>query len=436
MPVTGWGGVTLTVEIDLSQAVENIGSSPASYLALWDVAAWDADTWEGGTTWTDVSQWVTGVKTNRSFSQELTAYTAGRLSLTLDNTDGRFSPDNLSSPYRVGSSTAIGILRPVRVTATYGGMSWALFTGRLEEWTEAYAGLEGARVDVSAIDGFADLGAFDGFEQPATGTSDGYGARIERILANAGYLGDRAVDVGVHTFQATTLAQNALTELKLTADSEGGAVWLAANGTFYADGQNALIEKARSNTVQVTFSNLDTDARGIGYELTGFSPAYDGSQVKNIAAYARVGGTQQSYIADASRALYGDRQASRTDLVCETDEQVQLLARRYVGLYSDPERRIEGVSFSPMLQPTAAKVAEAWSALATDRIQLRALVLLNHMTHAGFTITKHLFVRGISHSITPKGWDVDVTFTSATIWHALVDSRWDVGAWDTAAWSW
>ena len=433
--VTGWGGVTLWVEMDLSQAVDDVGSGAVAYQALWDVAVWDADQWTDGTLWTDVTEWVLDVQTDRAFSRELSSYTAGRCAVTLDNSDGRFSPDNTSSPYRIGTSTSIGVLRPIRVRASYGGVEWSLFTGRIEEWPETFQGLEGATVTVTAVDAFAELASFDSYEQTPAGASDTFGARIERILTNAGFDGDRRIDVGEHTMQATTLAQNAVTELKLTSDSEGGSVWVGGDGIFYADGQNALIEKARSITVQALFSNSDDDT-AIGYEIDSVQPLYDGSQVVNIAAFARVGSTVQTYTSEMSRALYGDRQSERSDLICETDPQVAYLCEREVALHQSPERRIEKLRYLPQLQPSAARIVEAWNALAEGRLMLRSLAQVQHTTAAGYTIDKLVYIRGIHHRISRDNWSVDLDFTSATVLARFYGSRWDVGVWDESAWSW
>ena len=52
--------------------------------------------------WTDITQWVdipTGVTTARGASDELSETQPGTCSLTLDNSDGRFSPGRASSPY-------------------------------------------------------------------------------------------------------------------------------------------------------------------------------------------------------------------------------------------------------------------------------------------------------------------------------------------------
>jgi hypothetical protein len=432
--VTTPSGWTLYLEADLSQAVEDIGEISGAFGALWDVAVWDTDVWPPGTTWTDLTPWLLGVTSNRGFSDELFAFNAGSMSFTLDNADGRFSPDNPTSPYRLGDSTTIGLLRPVRLRARYDGIDWTIFVGRLETWDETF-GLDSGQVSVTAVDAFAELGAFDSYEQTPAGAGESYGARIARILDNADFQGETRIDVGVHTFQATDLSQNALTELKLTADSEGGAVWIGGDGIFYADGKNALQEKERSNSVQAVFSNSDVET-AVGYEMLSVTSAYDATKVTNRAAYAIVGSTEQLATVGWSEALYGVRQDSRTDLVCSTDAQALSLAERHVALFQAPERRVESLTFNPDLQPSTERRRVALEAIARGQLALRALVRVDHTTPSGFEISKYLFVRGIHHNITPRSWTVSLDFTSATVVYGMVGSLWDVGVWDEAVWSW
>lgn len=435
MSVTGWGGVTLTVEVDLSQAVEDIGAVVTSTGSLWDVGKWDEDVWLEGTQWTDVTAYVLGWSSDRAMSWDIQAYNAGQMKLRLDNSDGRFSPDNTNSPYRVGASTTIGVQRPIRIRASYGGVEFAPFTGRIETWDEFYDGVQGGYVEVTAVDAFAELGAADGYEQTPAGAGEGYAARMNRILDNAGHTGERRIDAGSHTFQATNLAKNALTELKLTADSEGGACWIGGDGIFYADGWDALLTKDRSTTPQVLFSNADDDT-AVGFTMYPTNPKYDGSQIVNVAAYARVGSTEQVVTSPGSRQLYGQRRHARTDLVCENDTQVEALAQREVALFQFPEQRIEWLDFDPELQPSAARKVVAWEAVARGLLSLRNLIRVDYTTPAGFTITRMMYVRGIHHDVTADTWRIRVDTASATVPYRMLDSQWDAATWDESVWAW
>jgi hypothetical protein len=96
--------------------------------------------------WTDVSQWVEladSVADTFGRQDERATADANDLTLTLDNTDGRFTAGRAASPYYPN----VKIGRPIRVTATPpGGSASVRFVGFIDEWpvewaagTDAYA---------------------------------------------------------------------------------------------------------------------------------------------------------------------------------------------------------------------------------------------------------------------------------------------------------
>jgi hypothetical protein len=95
------------------------------------------------------------------------------------------------------------------------------------------------------------------------------------------------------------------------------------------------MENSRSNTVQATFG----DAGGSQLQYASAEMAYDGTLTKNIASFARAGGTSQTAADNTSRSLYGDLRETRTDLVCETDPQALQPGQFYMNQFKDPEKR-------------------------------------------------------------------------------------------------
>ena len=449
MTVTGWGGNTkFTVEIDLSQST-SIGDwtpDPDAPLWLWDSGQWDdaLSVWQLGTVWTDVTADVRSFSTSASFERQNQAFNASTARFTLDNRSGDYSPDNTASPYRVGGETTVGMWRKVRVSASYlppayPGAEWIfpIFCGYVRSWNEDFPEFaRDAVVSVDCVDAFGKIAAFDGFEQSPVGAGELSGARIARILNNAGVKDlDRFLDAGTVTMQATTLAGNALTELKLVADSEGGAIWCGPNFDINFDNQYGLIEKARSNSQQIAFVGRSGDLGTGELVYESIATAYDGDLVTNIAAFQRVGGTVQTADSPASRAVYGDRQQTRTDLVCQTDAQALKLARRTIALNQQAERRVESITFRPQGQPTPESVEAAWFYLAAW-LMLRSRVSVSMDTPAGTAFERSVFVSGISHNITPESWTVGLQFSSATPLLGFFDSLWDTGLFSTASWAW
>lgn len=420
MSVSWFDGVTVTVEAALSAATGTYG--------VWNSGKWDTATWGPDVVWTDISAYLRSVTTTRRFDRAVTSWQAGSATIVLDNRDGRFSPDNLSGPYVSAGVTAIRPWRPLRVRITYNSVTYALYTGYavdwVESWSQAPTGQGDATVTVPCLDEWARLAGFDGFAQTPVGGGDTSGRRIHRILDNAGHTGTRAVAVGRTTVQATTLAANAATELKLTADSEGGAVFIDPSGMVVFEDQYALMEQAHSNTIQATWG----DNGGAELPYGNVQTAYSGDLIRNLAQYARVGGSQQTAADATSRALYGDRQDARTDLVCETDGQALALATFTVERLKQPERRIVQITIPPRNSP-ATLFPQVLGR------QVRDLVRVIRRPAGGATITRDCHIAGILHAFDVTGqWTTTFELSSATVYQTYATSRWDVGTWDNAAW--
>lgn len=108
--------------------------------------------WDGGFripmadwTWTDVSDYVElteGINISWGRGDERSTADANTLSLTLDNSDGRFTAARITSPHYPN----VVLYKPIRVLATpVDGTEMALFTGYVTSWpvewedTDAYA---------------------------------------------------------------------------------------------------------------------------------------------------------------------------------------------------------------------------------------------------------------------------------------------------------
>lgn len=79
--------------------------------------AWNYDpTLPFGNQWSDVTQYVRDLTTNRGRQQELQRFEAGTLSMRLSNADGRFNPWNTAGAYGSGA-VRIGVPIRVRISA-------------------------------------------------------------------------------------------------------------------------------------------------------------------------------------------------------------------------------------------------------------------------------------------------------------------------------
>lgn len=421
MSVTAWDDVTVTVELGLS--------ADTSVYGLWDVGIWDEALWGPDVLYEDVTEYVRSFSTDRQFSRGVMQWREGTASVTLDNRDGRFSPANLSGPYVVSGITQIRPLLPVRITAAYAGTTYSVYAGYVQSWAESWTGGGPGKGDavstLACSDEWSDLAAVDGIEVPAEGAGDTFGARLHRILDAAASTATRNIDVGETTMQATTLAQSTVAELEATVEAEGGALWIEADGTITAEGRNALIENDRSVTSQATYTDDGTDTAYAYAEV-----AYDGDQVINYASYT-IEGSSNPQVADAptSRSLYRDRRDVKTGLICETDDQALALAQWVVIQFQDPELRFTTVELRPRRDP-----ANLWPQVLGR--QVRDMVTVVRNPPGGFEISRACHIAGISHQVDDrKKWTTTFSLWSATVYAAFATSRWDVGEWDEALWS-
>lgn len=419
MSIAWLDGVTLTAEWALSAATGTYG--------LWDAGLWDTALWGPDVVWQDVSQYLRGagggdfsVSTQRGFSRGVQAWDIGRATLRLGNRDRRFSPSNLSGPYVAAGVTGVRPWRPLRLSATYAGVTYRLYTGYGTAVQETWLpGMADAYVTVPCEDEWSRLGAVDGLAQTPVGAGELSGVRVQRVLNAAGHTGPRAVDTGVVALQATDMSENTVGALNLVADTEGGAVWVDGDGTVVFERQDALVDNTRSNTVQAVFG----DGSGSELPLADVAVAYDGDLVRNIASYTRVGGVAQTFADATSRALYGDRRDTRTDLLAASDTDVATLAAWRVVQYAQPELRVTQVTIRPRANP-----ARLFPQVLGRRVRDLVQVVVRPL--GGGTITQNCHIAGIRHQISGDDWVTTFDLWSASAYQNV--GRWDVATWDSS----
>lgn len=398
-------------------------SNPPAF-GVWGASLWDTATWGPDVLYVDISAFARGLTSHRGFSRDIQAWDPGTSTVLLADRDRRFDPTNLSGPYVTAGVTQVRPWRPLRWSATYAGISYPVYSGYALAWEKTFvAGHADAYTTVSCEDELSRLAGVDGLAVTPVGAGESAGARIHRILDGAGHTGPRDVDVGVNTMQATDLSANTVAALNLTADSEGGAVYVDASGALVFDGQLALLDNTRSSTVQATFG----DGTGSEIPCADVTPAYNGDLTCNIAAFARVGGAAQVVADNTSRALYGDRRCTRTDLVCQTDAQALSLASWWLARFKDPELRITRIRVLPRSNP-----ARMFPVVLGLRVRDLIRVVVRPL--GGGTITQDCHVAGITHTVTGDDWVTELDLVSAALTQTFASSKWDLATWDASAW--
>jgi len=109
--------------------------------------------------WVDVTQWwrvSPPISITRGRQDERSEVQPSKCSLTLDNSDGRFTPGNVSSPYYPNVKKG----RRIRVSETWAGVTYRRLTGFVDEWPVEWAdaSLTVAAAPISASSRMARIG--------------------------------------------------------------------------------------------------------------------------------------------------------------------------------------------------------------------------------------------------------------------------------------
>ena len=331
---------------------------------------------------TDVTRHIT-IRRGRNITRD--TYEAGNATIRVYDPNGDFNPQNPSSPY-YGRLTP---LRKLRVSATYAGNSYYLFSGYTTDYTYSYDQAENVSyVDISATDAFRlfNLAAVTTITGQAAGQDTG--TRINKILDTVQFPnGMRSVDTGNSLTQADPATnRTSLAALQNVETSEQGAFYITPEG-------NAIF-KNRSNTIKSagTTPIAFNQTGGIPYRNLVF--AFDDKLIVNQANVTRIGGTTQTNVDLGSVATYFPHSITFTDLVVDTDAEAMNIAKIYVATRSTTTIRIDSMTVD--LLDTAVPTATVLGLDYFDNVQI------SNIQPDGSTITKNLQVQGVAWDITPN----------------------------------
>lgn len=85
-------------------------------------------------TWTEVTQWVREVRTQRGRQNELDDFSAGTATVVLDNRGRRFDPDYTAGPYYGG----LKVRRQVKIEAVHNAVTYPVFRGVVQAWSQQW----------------------------------------------------------------------------------------------------------------------------------------------------------------------------------------------------------------------------------------------------------------------------------------------------------
>jgi hypothetical protein len=322
------------------------------------------------------------IKRGRNIGRDI--YEAGTATIKIYDQTGRFNPQNTSSDL-YGYLTP---LRKLRISATFGGSDYYLFSGYTTDYVYSYDQAENVSyVDIKATDAFRlfNLAAITSVSGASAGQDTG--TRIAKILDTVSFpVSMRNLDTGnTLTLADPSTSRTALSALQNCEFSEQGA--------FYVSPEGNAVFKNRSNTISSAGATPTqfNQTTGIPYKSLVF--AFDDKLIVNEANITRIGGVKSTAVDLTSVATYFPHSVTYSDLVAQTDTDTANIAAIYVATRSTTTVRIDqmGIDLYDTNVPNG-------TILGLDYFDN---VLITNVQPDGSTITKNLQIQGISWDISP-----------------------------------
>jgi hypothetical protein len=283
-----------------------------------------------GTFFYDVTQYVKDIQINRGKNRDIDSYTAGESVVTMNNYNRYFDPTFQASPF-YGN---IIPRREVRISSN--GIQQ--YFGTIDDWNLGYSIQGESTVSFVTSDGFYKFN--NQALNAGTATTQTSGARISAILDdhNVNWPSTfRNIDTGVATLGEDVITEgtNVLAYLKLVEKTEFGAFFIAKNG--YATFKDRTVVQPVTGLVELT-----DDGTGIGY--SDIRITYGSEQLANeIIVSSVVTESTVTAVDLASQGVYGVLNLTLSDLLMNSDDQVEDLAVFLANKYSQPEYRFDAV---------------------------------------------------------------------------------------------
>lgn len=335
----------------------------------------------------DLTDVTRAIKIGRGRNIGRDIYEAGTCTVRIYDQTGRFNPQNTSSDL-YGYLTP---LRKLRISATYNGVNYYLFSGYTTDYVYTYDKAENVSyVDINASDAFRllNLAAITSVSGSSAGQDTG--TRIGKILDTVQFpTAMRTIDTGNSLTQADPATSR--TALQAVQNCE-----FSEQGAFYFSPEGNAIFKNRSNTIS------SAGVTPIAFNQTGGIPyknlvfAFDDKLIVNQANMTRIGGTKQTKTDATSVATYFPHSVTYSDLVVDTDTEAANIAAIYVATRSTTTIRIDQMTIDiyDILVPST-------TILNLDYFDN---VLISNIQPDGSTITKNLQIQGVMWDITPNSW--------------------------------
>jgi len=339
----------------------------------------------------DVSDLVNLIQTNRGRNPIADEFQTGQLTLRIVDQNGDFNPQNPGSPYY----ELLTPMKKVQITATYSGVTYPIFSGFITSYvnTQPKDATEVAYTTIQAVDAYRL--AQNAQISTVTGAAAGNlsGTRINQILDQISWPNTmRDVDAGLTTLQADPgTSRTSLAALQTVANSEYGAVYVNASGSFVFQDRSVTV-----SSIGGTPTLFADDGTGIKYANAVWK--LDDTLVFNSATVTRSGGTAQVATNAASIAKYFIHSYFLNNLLMQTDAVALDYAKAYVASRAETSIRCDAVELDLYTPDYNTGIIAALNLDFFDPITVITT------QPGGSTLDKTLQIFGVGMNITPNSW--------------------------------
>jgi hypothetical protein len=339
----------------------------------------------------DVSDRVNSIQTTRGRNALADQFQTGTMTLRIVDQNGDFNPQNPAGPYY----ELLTPMKKVAITATYSGVTYPIFSGFITSYvnTQPKDATEVAYTTIQAVDAYRL--AQNAQISTVTGATAGNlsGTRINQILDQISWPASmRDVDAGLTTMQADPgTTRTSLAALQTVADSEYGAVYVDASGSFVFQDRSVTV-----SSIGGTATLFADDGTGIKYANAVWK--LDDTLVFNSATITRTGGTAQVATNAASIAKYFIHSYFLNNLLMQTDAVALDYAQAYVASRAETSIRCDAVELDLYTPDYDTGIIAALDLDFFDPITVITT------QPGGSTLDKTLQIFGVGMNITPNSW--------------------------------
>ena len=345
----------------------------------------------------DVSNQINRIETNRGRTALSDQFQTGSLTLRIVDQNGDFNPQNTASPY----FNLLTPMKKVQITATDNSIIYPIFSGFITSYVTTYPkeSEDVTYTTIQAVDAFrlAQLAQIS----TVTGASSGdlSGLRVNEILDEISWPASmRDIDTGLTTLQADPgTNRTALGALFTVAESEYGAIYVDASGSFVFQDRNVTV-----SSIGATPTLFADDGTGIEYADAAW--ILNDTLVFNKATITRLGGTAQVASNQPSIDKYFLHSYFLDELLMQTDAVALDYARAYVASRAETSIRCDAIVLDLYTPNYSTGVVAALDLDFFDPITVITT------QPGGSTIEKTLQIFGVRMNITPNSWRT--TFTT------------------------